>query len=110
MTVCRFDVKYDSEEDLKNGIFKVIELDLPTFGDRREKEKASDESITKSNIVLAAKQARTVTLWFYIGFLNIMLGNTLEPIATMGQIPKLITIANRCSYFGSMSPVTPGIQ
>jgi len=110
MTVCRFDVKYETVEELKQGKFYVIELDLPTFGDRREKEKASDESLQLSNLVLALKQARTVALWIYIGFINIMMGNTLGPLDSIAQVPKLVTIANLCNYHGSMSPVTPGIQ
>jgi len=110
LTVCRFDVKYETEEDLKRGKFYVIEIDMPTFGDRREKEGASDASRGKSNFFLAMQQARTVALWFYIGFLNIVMGNAPGPIDSAIAVPKLVTIANLCDYHGSMSPVTPGIQ
>ena len=43
-----------------------MELDMPPFGDRSEKQRASDVSIDTPTWILSLKQVRTVTLWICI--------------------------------------------
>ena len=93
---------------------------MPPFGDRSEKQRASDVSIDTPTWILSLKQVRTVTLWICIftffslslflflsswfflivldlGFSNIVMGY-IRPLSTFVQIPKLVQIATTCGY------------
>lgn len=108
-TGARFDVKYENDEALAAGEFRVIEVDLPPFGDRREKDGMTDE-VAYNGFGNSARQARTLAMQMFIGGMNIVMGYTTGPLDTIAMLPKLIERSQVCEYHDSMAPATPGLQ
>jgi hypothetical protein len=109
-TMARLDVKFDTVDDLAEGRFKVLEMDLPPFGDRREKDRESSEWPAYGGPINSARQVRTMVLQMYMGFCNVMVGHALGPLTVVPHLSKLVGIAVRCEYHGSMAPITPGLM
>lgn len=109
-TAARFDILFKNHLELEQGKFKILEVDLAPWGDRREKDFQSDDNPKfYAGWRNSARQARSMAMHIYIGVVNVMMGYSLDPLNLVIEMTKLVERATRCGYDGSMSPVTPGL-
>ena len=131
----RLDVAFETERALREGTFKVYEIDMPPFGDRREKAgeaevrqtPASPLSLSLSHspsypsLSLSLFYAghlgklRTVSLNLSLGFSKILGFWSFfwsDPFEILTKLTKIVARNEACGFMGvgkELSPFSPGV-
>ena len=112
----RLDIAFRDIASLERGEFKLIEADLPPFGDRREKidEVEYVDATHESSRFYAFQLAktRTVLLHISIGLARRAFGMTPSLFGILSLAPAIIGRNYECSWThpgDDLSPISPGV-